>query len=1033
MELYKYQKDTVDALLNGKHIVVSGMGSGKTAMLMTWLKKKCEEVHKDKVLIITTPSKRDSCFPAGELINTPNGFVPIEKIKIGDEVYSYDGENIVIKKVSNKLKKDTDDRLLKISFGGCCDIIATEDHPFYVGDGKYRKLKDIHKGDYIYGIGSEKKRSNEKAPNSNGQILQSLKDWNRDRRIQSTSSKNYDRARQGEGLRTKETRVEDIQVQRDGHGRTHTVYCLEVEGTHNFFVNGILVHNCDMLVEADMWNGEKWRASLSSFEVISWHGLAKWKKTHSLSEIKNYVYGYDECLPADTKVKTTNGEQEIAELSVGDKVLSFNHGKNRTEYKKITRLIKKPSPSKMILLHLSNGATIISTGNHPHWTQNGYVEANDIKEGDILYEVHNVWEENRENGTDGETEAQSKKEWSGLLLHRVWSRIYENYNKKSVVEKDDREYRGSSLLQRMWETNDDRKNEQIQNTEVQENWKNLLLRGARREKCVGRAKSERDRGLQEKCELECKVQSVWEGDTDRRNNKKSKGSCGKRHRNMLFGRMQKKDLFVNSKKFMERRGICEHEEAADERDDGYEQSISKTRSERKSTCYERKKWVQASMGRTSRIKRWKRQTHGTADYAMQKAKPVFERVGDGTTSKFGEKARWVSNMLQDRRRERILQNRHRMRWEFTQFGLCKKERQEEGRQIEGIRVDGVEVLELGDIKRLGLYREPDYVYCIDVEYNHNFFANGVLTHNCAKASAGCSSGMGKAFLGITQLTPDWAGFTGTPGDTWIKFYPYFQATGLVRNKTSFRSKYVKEQTFKGYPEIIGYLNEDELERMWANISTAPDTSEMEKQLPPETYQTIRFKAPVGYSKTLKTRKKADGEFIDTNMALCHYLRQICFSNEKKQWISDFLENLGTNCVFFCNYIEEENALCEIAEKVLPKGAKIWRIDGKHHDIPKADTIGEHDIVVAHYASGGEALNLQFMNYWVAVSYNYSYSVFKQAMGRIRRIGQTKPMFFYALQCENTIEDSIHASLKAKQVFSEKVWCLENGFADDGSL
>ena len=299
----------------------------------------------------------------------------------------------------------------------------------------------------------------------------------------------------------------------------------------------------------------------------------------------------------------------------------------------------------------------------------------------------------------------------------------------------------------------------------------------------------------------------------------------------------------------------------------------------------------------------------------------------------------------------------------------------------------------------------------------------------AKASAGVSSGMGKAFLRMAKVNEDWAGFTGTPGDTWLKFYPYFQACGLVRNKTWFMGKYANVQTYKGFPEIVGYRNVDELKGMWKCISTAPDTSAVEAQLPTEVRKVKHFKKPTGYNSVIKTRKNKDGELLDTTMALCHYLRQMCFTKDKRQWISDFIEGLGTNAVFFCNYIEEEDTVCEIAEKVLPKGARIWRIDGKHHEIPTAKTIGKYDIVVAHYASGGEALNLQFMNYFVAVSPNYSYSVSKQAEGRIRRLGQKRNMFFYYLKADDTIEEAVFGALRSKSTFSEKVWCLENKLED----
>lgn len=300
----------------------------------------------------------------------------------------------------------------------------------------------------------------------------------------------------------------------------------------------------------------------------------------------------------------------------------------------------------------------------------------------------------------------------------------------------------------------------------------------------------------------------------------------------------------------------------------------------------------------------------------------------------------------------------------------------------------------------------------------------------AKASAGASSGMGRAFLRITKQTTDWTGYTATPGDTWIKFYPYFTACNLVRNKTSFKARYVSETHYKGYPEIIGYRHEEELMYMWKKISTSPDTSALAAELPAETHKTVMFKKPAGYDKAIKTRVAADGTWLDSTMALCHYLRSLCFTKAKQQWVVDFLEGLGTNAVIFYTYKEEGKKLEEIAKKTLPKGAKVWRIDGSRHEIPTADTIGKYDIVLCQWQSGSDALNLQFLHYWVAASGQYSYSTLNQAEGRIRRIGQTQPMFYFVLECEKTIEEDIYKTLATKQDFAAEVWCAEKGLDNE---
>lgn len=299
-----------------------------------------------------------------------------------------------------------------------------------------------------------------------------------------------------------------------------------------------------------------------------------------------------------------------------------------------------------------------------------------------------------------------------------------------------------------------------------------------------------------------------------------------------------------------------------------------------------------------------------------------------------------------------------------------------------------------------------------------------------KAKAGVSSGMGKAFLKITNKTSDWAGFTGTPGDTWLTFYPYFQACGLVRNKTSFLNEYANVQTYKGYPEIVGWRNEERLRDMWAAISYAPDTSKVMAELPEQTHEVVEFKKTTAYNNVLKTRMNEEGEFLDTAGAMCAELRRQCFTKDKQEWVRDFVDGLESGCVFFYNFIKTGDMLEEIIQKALPKGAKVWRIDGTHHDIPTAETIGPRDMVLCQWQSGSEALNLQMIHYWCSVEACYSYSTSIQARGRIRRIGQKMPQFYYYLKTTKTIEDDIYECLKTKSDFAESSWCIENNITEE---
>lgn len=296
----------------------------------------------------------------------------------------------------------------------------------------------------------------------------------------------------------------------------------------------------------------------------------------------------------------------------------------------------------------------------------------------------------------------------------------------------------------------------------------------------------------------------------------------------------------------------------------------------------------------------------------------------------------------------------------------------------------------------------------------------------AKMRAGVSSQRGRAALQIAKRTDCWAGFTATPGDRWIDFYAYFVATGKVKNKTEFRRQFCDEQTFKGFPEIVGYHHEDVLQRWWEEISVAPDTHQMLEELPPEQHHVITFADSADYRTIAKTHTLEDGTFLETTGAVCAELRRRCFTKQKKQWVVDYLENLGTNAVLFYQYRATGDELEAIAYKALPKEAKVWRIRGGQHDIPTVDTIGKYDIVLCQWEAAAEGLNLQFMNQWVSVESTYAYSTAEQARGRIKRIGQQHDkMEFWYLKCKKTIEDQIYEALRNKSEFSESTWITQN--------
>lgn len=558
----------------------------------------------------------------------------------------------------------------------------------------------------------------------------------------------------------------------------------------------------------------------------------------------------DSCLPADTLVDTDQGVKEIADIKVGEKVRSYNHDKGKYEYKPVTKLIKNPAEDSVLVLYLSNGSAIISTNTHRHFTGDKYTMAQDIKIGDYLYEYPEAMYKLRKACPDSKYLIPSKKNaerfGQDILFYGLQSRICGKKEPREIDGQACRNVWGESFLRLLQPRDVNKRAKHKSNEILQGKSQGVLQQGVQLQKQEREGSCKRVTKAGKRTREDSSMLLVWQTSVSG-NIKRDKITQAENDRQSILLQRTQPGVHKTTSKRM-----ALPAQRTDETDV-------------RGCC------TSASHSPSGEISRC-----------------IGQRMADGIPNKIrGAMGKRLQRLLQCRHSEPSIKDSDRSRWPESQWSETKGTRQKENRQISPVRVEGVEILELSDIKRLGLYREPDYVYCLDVEDNHNFFANGVLTHNC--------------------------------------------------------------------------------------------------------------------------------------MALLHELRQMCATPDKLSALSDLLESLSSPLVLFYNYTCEREQILGLAQKL---GRKVWRIDGECHEIPTDKTIGEKDIVLCHYLSGSEALNLQFCNYWLSYSHNYSYSTTKQAMGRIRRVGQDKPQFYYWLWAEGTVEDDIAKALHDKGDFVKELWSPE---------
>jgi hypothetical protein len=179
-----------------------------------------------------------TCFSGDTLITTLDGEVPIRDVKVGDYVLTSAGYNRVLKHNKNGIKKVIEKNIY-FDFG-YKKIISTFDHKFKTDKG-WKQFKDLQKGDKL----------NLLVPSTALNTTTTLTENTRDTSLEASTRK----------------RVQDIaspllcgisEIENQAEYETE-VYDLTVENVHEYFANGVLVHNCDpsALVRSGRNSGSK--------------------------------------------------------------------------------------------------------------------------------------------------------------------------------------------------------------------------------------------------------------------------------------------------------------------------------------------------------------------------------------------------------------------------------------------------------------------------------------------------------------------------------------------------------------------------------------------------------------------------------------------------------------------------------------------------------------------------------------------------------------------------------------------------------
>jgi len=293
-------------------------------------------------------------------------------------------------------------------------------------------------------------------------------------------------------------------------------------------------------------------------------------------------------------------------------------------------------------------------------------------------------------------------------------------------------------------------------------------------------------------------------------------------------------------------------------------------------------------------------------------------------------------------------------------------------------------------------------------------------HKMANPQSNC----GRVMHEVAKRSGFFVGLTATPlPNGWISAANYFKIFGFIKNITEFKKKYCNIQTYKGFPEIMGYYYEDELKRLWNSISK-PLKKEDAIDLPDLVIVPVNIPTSPEYVEVRKTRA-FEGKVLDNPSAYLHALRQSTVST-KIPWLNEFVEGVSSNVVIFYNYVCEREVILAMLKKS-HKGRVVYRQDGDKHELPAKSEWGniERTITLAQYQSGSTGVEMTYADTIVFFSPTYSYTLYHQSIGRIERIGQKSKMTVYKLCQPATVERDVWLAIKEKRDFSEKMWIKSN--------
>ncbi|HZV06921.1 MAG TPA: DEAD/DEAH box helicase [Gemmataceae bacterium] len=294
---------------------------------------------------------------------------------------------------------------------------------------------------------------------------------------------------------------------------------------------------------------------------------------------------------------------------------------------------------------------------------------------------------------------------------------------------------------------------------------------------------------------------------------------------------------------------------------------------------------------------------------------------------------------------------------------------------------------------------------------------------------------GKASLAFKRLRPHARArlaLTGTPMphsplDVYAQFR-FLNQTIFGPSFAAFRQKYAVMGGFQR-KQVTGFQCLDELEALMRTITYRVSKDVLD--LPPQTHVTYhcelsgeaqriyrdleddfvaevrdgRVTASNAMVKLLRLQQVAGG-WVKTDDGQYHRV-----DSAKEKLLADTLEDIGSEepVVVFCRFHADLDAVHEAAKSA---GFASLELSGRRDEL-KSWQDGQSQVLAVQISAGGVGVDLTRARYSIYYSLSFSLGEYDQALSRVHRPGQTRPVEHIHLVARNTVDTKIMRALEKR--------------------